>query len=100
MSYRSAPLPGNRCFRAVRGWDERGAATVFSDPASFESAADPFDKEQAHPYDDGQHDALPLTRATPPPGASPAACHGPFRAASTRVRQFRNEEIHHEHRIF
>lgn len=37
VSYGGAPLAaGARCFWAVRGWDERGAATAFSAPASFE----------------------------------------------------------------
>ena len=37
-SYRGAPLPSaTRCFWTVRGWDERGTATAFSAPASFET---------------------------------------------------------------
>ncbi len=37
-SYGGAPLPSaTRCFWTVRGWDERGTATAFSAPASFET---------------------------------------------------------------
>ena len=38
VSYGGAPLDsGTRCFWAVRGWDQRRAATAFSAPASFET---------------------------------------------------------------
>ena len=37
VSYGGAPLPSaTRCFWSVRGWDQHGAATAFSAPASFE----------------------------------------------------------------